>query len=75
MHPLAIAQETCETGCVSITVEERARMRRVCRFPGDPEPSRDPRFYPRRPVVDVKRWREDHAAKLAGLERAEREGR
>lgn len=75
MHPLAEAQETMESGCVSITHEERLRLRENCRFPGDMDPDRDPRFYPRKPVVDVKSWRADHSAKLAGLIRAAGENR
>jgi len=71
MHPLAEIQETHESGCVSISNEERDRMRQVCKFPGDMNPKKDPRFYPRRPVVDVKKWHADHSEKLAGLLRAE----
>lgn len=72
MHPLAEAQEMMESGAISLSDEERKTLRRTCAFPGDRSAEQDPRFYPRRPVIDVKQWRLDHAFKLSGLENAER---
>lgn len=74
MHPLALAAEMYGDLHVEITHEERARMRRTCRFPGDMDSNRDPRFYVRRPVIDVKQWRIDHAEKLRGMLAAEGAG-
>jgi hypothetical protein len=65
MHPLAHAQELLET-TPGWTPAEKRRIA-AFKIPGDYDGSRFDYHYSAR----AKRWRSDHAAKLAQLERAE----
>ena len=67
--PLALAQDL-PSCAFSITLAEKARMKVNCRFPADRRPDQDPRYYPRRPTVNVAHWFSDWEAKLSGLELA-----
>lgn len=70
MHPLAEIQEL-EDGDPRLTAEEKRRIH-AFKIPGDYDGSQNfgHRYFPRRPTENVKKWRDDHSAKLASLIRA-----
>lgn len=61
--------EMYHMGFPQITHEERRKIRNF-KIPCERGARHDPRFYPRRPVIDVNKWLADHAEKLRGLEAA-----
>jgi hypothetical protein len=70
---LAWAQAMPEAGVAAVTSAEKNHVNEVFRrnFPDDrADFSHDPRYYPRKPVVDVNEWLAAHRAKLRSLERA-----
>jgi len=70
MSGCAAFQDEPDCGVPGFTDEERRRVREF-KIPGEEDWSRrDPRFYPRRPTVNVGEWLRDHADKLYQLERA-----
>ena len=70
MHPLAEIAEL-EDGDPRLTVAEKKRIHDF-KIPGDFNGSKNfgHRYFPRKPVENVQKWRRDHEAKLAQLIRA-----
>lgn len=67
---MSLADAQNEEGAPSLSVEEMAKIRKI-KFKGDVPFGQDPRYFPRKPVEDVKEWYGDHYSKLRGLEQAE----
>lgn len=65
---IALFQESVHAGVKPFTAEEIKRIH-AYKIPGDYQASMSRRF-PRKPVVDVGKWRRDHAARLRSLEKA-----
>ena len=70
MSNLGLAQDMVDESKIGFTPEERDRIA-AFKVPGDDDWKRDTRYFPRKPVINVRQWYEDWSAKLTGLLTAE----